>query len=124
MIKALFKLLLIIVALYLLMQIPFIRQHADSLKAAIFDKVGNVTEEYERVKGKVDETKDTVNELKDKAINFKEGVDEFTDQALQTGAALKESAEKLNKAIKVFADDEKEGEPAEEPTEEEVPDSQ
>lgn len=103
MIKALFKLFLIIVVLYVLLQIPAVAQFADGLKASILEKIGNVTTEVDRVKEEVEDVKKTVNDIKEKAINFKEGVDEFTEKAVQTKEALEDAAGKLNKAMEAFS---------------------
>lgn len=114
MIKALFKLLLLVVALYVLMQIPLVRQKAELLKAALLGKVDNVTTEYNRVKGEVDNLKASVTSVVEKGKQAKEtldevrkGVTEITEKAVQTGQALSEAAGTVEKVIDAIGADEK-----------------
>ena len=58
--KFLFKIVILIIAGYILWQIPAVQKYSNELKASIFEKVDNVTIEVDRVKGKVDETKKKV----------------------------------------------------------------
>ncbi|MFH0820612.1 MAG: hypothetical protein V1908_02450 [Candidatus Peregrinibacteria bacterium] len=103
MIKTLFKLLLIIIAGYILVQIPFIREQVDGFKASISEKWNNVTSEAKNVQDKFNEVKTTVGEIKVKAENAKKSYDELKTQVIQTKDAMTDAATKLNKAVEAFS---------------------
>lgn len=112
MIKTLFKLFLIVIAAYILLQIPFIREQAENLKATIFEKATNVTTEVERVKGKVDEAKQTVEDIKEKVGTAQKTYNELKTQVIQTQKALNDAAGKINKALDAVTGSTEEAEPA------------
>ena len=112
MIKILFKLLLIIVAGYIAVQIPFVRDQVDGFKASLLEKWGNVTSEAERVKEQVDEARATVNEIREKVGNAQESYNEFKTKVTQTTDAMSDAAAKLNSAVEAFSGSEEEAEPA------------
>ncbi len=112
MIKVLFKLLLIVVGLYLAVQVPFIRQQVDGFKASLLEKIGNVTTEYDRVKGQVGEAEKTVNKIKDEVGNATARFNELKTQVIQTKDALNEAAVKVNGVLKVINGSNAEAAPA------------
>lgn len=104
--KLLFKLILTAVALYILMQVPFIKEQAEGLKTALFEKAGNVSSEVERVKGRVDEVRGQVEDIKEKIGNARDSYNELKGQVIQTKDALEGAANKLNKAMEAFSGEE------------------
>lgn len=111
MFKFLFKLLLIAAAVYILIQVPFVRDQWEGLKASLFEKVGNVTTEVERVKGKVDEAKNTVNKIKEEVSNAKERYDELKTQVVETKEAFDDAVDKINQVRDTFSDKDAEAAP-------------
>jgi len=84
--KFLFKVALLVVAGYFLIRVPFFKDMYDSMKASLIEKTGNVTAEYERVKGKLDQTKYQIDEygnkieaVKEKVDNTLEGIENVVD---------------------------------------------
>jgi hypothetical protein len=71
MFKFLFKLGVIIVVIYALIQIPFFRKYYDQIVAGVTEKTGNVSAEYDRVKGVVDNTVGQVKSAADTAVEVK-----------------------------------------------------
>lgn len=104
--KFLFKLLLIGVAIYILMQVPFVREQVEGLKAALFEKAENVTEEVDRVKDQVDQVRGQVENIKEKIGNARDSYNELKGQVIQTKDALEGAANKLNKAMEAFSGEE------------------
>lgn len=111
MFKFLFKLLLLAAAGYVAVQVPFVRDQWEGLKASLFEKVNNVTTEVERVKGKVDEAKDTVNKIKEEVGNAKDRYDELKTQVVETTDAINSAVDKINQVRDAFSDKDAEAAP-------------
>jgi len=95
MVGKLIKLLIVIVAVYLLMQIPYVSEKLSGIKADIFQKRDNIVNEYERVKDKVTQTKEKVD---DTVQTVEETVD-------KVGEATDKIGEAANKVGEVFSGD-------------------
>lgn len=78
------KIIIVILAIYILIQIPFIRNIYDNIKEDILDKRDNVTEEYDRVKDKVDDITDKAKEAKDKVDDTVDAVGDVVDTVSDT----------------------------------------
>ena len=89
--KFLVKLAILIIGIYVLIQIPFMREKFDEIRVAINEKIGNVTEEVTRVKGKVEEAKEKVDATKDTVIGI-------TDKVKDTADAVEDAFTQINKA--------------------------
>jgi len=97
----LIKLLIVVVALYLLMKIPYVNNVMNNIKADIFEKRDNVVNEYERVKDKVTQTKqkvdDTVNTVENTVDKVGETVDKVGEAADKVGDLFGGDEEKTDK---------------------------
>ncbi len=83
---------IVIVGLYIILQIPFVSNYADSIRNSFIEKRDNVTEEYDRVKDKVDGVTDTV-------IDIKEDVEDTVDAVGETVDAIGETADKIGDLV-------------------------
>ena len=90
---------IVIVGLYIILQIPFVSNYANSIRDSFVEKRDNVTEEYDRVKDKVDGVTDTV-------IDIKEDVEDTVDAVSDTVDAIGETADKIGDLV--GGDDEEE----------------
>ena len=95
MIGKLIKIIIVIAAIYFLMQIPFISEKLNGIKTDILQKRDNVVNEYDRVKDKVTETKQKVDDTV-------KTVDETVDKV---GGAVNKVGETVNKVGDVFGGD-------------------
>lgn len=83
------KLALIIIAIFLLINIPIFGIFLDNVKNDFSEKRDNVTEEYERVK-------DKVNGVKDKVVETKETVEGAIETVNEVVYTVGETVDKVN----------------------------
>jgi conjugal transfer/entry exclusion protein len=89
MFKFLFRLAIVVVAVYFLMQIPFFAKYGQDLKASVLGKVQNVTNEVDRVKGKINGVEQTIS-------NTQKKVNDVTQKVEETGKTLEGAINTLN----------------------------
>ena len=97
--KFIFKLIVIAIAIYILYQLPIFTKYKGNFKASVLDKVDNVTTEYNRIKGKVVETKKKVNETKDAVVDISNKVKETTKAAGEALDTVNKTVDSLNKVL-------------------------
>ena len=80
------KLVILVVLVYLLIQIPFFGDYYNKFKTAFDQKIENVANEYNRIRGKVVEVKDKVDattekigDIKDKVVETKDALEDTID---------------------------------------------
>lgn len=98
-IKFLFKLAVIAVVVYFLAKMPFFEKYTNNFKASLFEKVNNVTNEYERVKSKAIETKKKVDETKNAVKNIADTVEKTAETTKDALSAVSKAAETIDKTI-------------------------
>ncbi len=91
MFKFLVKLALLVIGIYILIQIPFVREKYEDIKASFNEKIENVGEEVTRVKGKIDTAKEKVDQTKETITNI-------TDKVKDTAEAVEDAMTSINKA--------------------------
>ncbi|MBU0727051.1 hypothetical protein KKA95_00015 [Patescibacteria group bacterium] len=80
MLGKLFKLVVVAIAIYLVLQIPAVKNWAGGIYQSVIEKKDNVVEEYDRVKEKVDNTVDKVEEVKEGVEGTIDTVNETVDK--------------------------------------------
>jgi peptidoglycan hydrolase CwlO-like protein len=90
MFKFLFKLALVVVAAYLLLQIPYFSKIRDEIKASVMEKVQNVQNEATRVQGKIAGAEKTIDDTKKQ-------VTDITDKIKETGKSVGDALTTINK---------------------------
>ncbi|MBN2087897.1 hypothetical protein JW758_06150 [Candidatus Peregrinibacteria bacterium] len=107
MLKNLAYAVVVIVGVYIILQIPFVKNYADSIRNDVIEKRDNVTQEYDRVKGKVDE-------VTGKVIETKEKVEDTVDAVSDTVDKIGDAADSIGNLVGAGDDEE---EATEEPAE-------
>jgi len=92
MLKTLVYIVVVIVGIYIILQIPFVKEFASELHQDALEKRDNVVEEYQRVKEKVDD-------VTEKVIDTKEKVEETVDAVGEVVDTVSETAEKLGDLV-------------------------
>jgi uncharacterized protein YoxC len=105
MLGKLIKIIIVILVIYLLIQIPYIKNIYNNIKEDILEKRDNVAEEYDRVKDKVEDITDKVGEAKEK-------VEDTVDAVGDAVETVSEAADKIGDLV--GGDDEEEEEEEEE----------
>ena len=89
--KFLYKLVFLIIGIYLLTQMPFYKDLVGQIRMAFDEKVANVGEEVTRVKGKIDTAKEKIDQTK-------ETITDITDKVKSTGEAVENVWTSINEA--------------------------
>lgn len=98
-IKFLFKLAVIAIVVYFLAKLPIFEKYTNNFKASLFEKVDNVTNEYERVKSKAIETKKKVDETKETVKNIADTVEKTAETTKNAIDAVGKAAETVDKTF-------------------------
>jgi len=88
MFRFLFKLSVIVIAIYFLSQFTFFSEKMDQLKASALEKAGNVAVEVDRVKGEIGTAKETVEGIGKKVSEAKDTLNEISETVTKTKAAF------------------------------------
>lgn len=89
--KFLYKLVFLVIGIYLLTQMPFYKDLVGQIRIAFDEKVANVGEEVTRVKDKIDTAKDKIDQTK-------ETITDITNKVKDTGEAVEDVFTSINKA--------------------------
>jgi len=74
------KVIILVIMGVLLFQFPFVRDFGTNLKASLQEKQANIISEYDRIKGKVDDTVDKVNATKEKVEDTVDAVSDAVNK--------------------------------------------
>ena len=91
MFKFVVKLAILVIGIYILIQIPFIREKIEGIKLSFDQKVENVENEVTRVKGEIDDVKEKIDQTK-------ETITGITDKVKDTAEAVEGAMTTLNEA--------------------------
>lgn len=89
--KFLYKLVFLVIGIYLLTQMPFYKSMVENIRMSFNEKVENVGEEVTRVKGKIDTAKEKIDQTK-------ETITDITDKVKNTGEAVEDVWTSINDA--------------------------
>jgi archaellum component FlaC len=99
MLKTLTYIVVVVVGIYIILQIPFVKEFATELQNDAIEKRDNVVEEYNRVKDKVDG-------VTEKVIETKEKVEDTVDAVSDAVDTVSETADKIGDLVGVGDDEE------------------
>lgn len=99
MFKFLVKLAFVIMAIYILFQIPFFKDYGESLKASIFQKAQNVTNEVNRIRGQIDGVKEKIDQTQEKVTDIANTVNKTKENVANTLGAAKKAIDSVDSSF-------------------------
>ena len=88
--KFLFKLAVVAVGIFLLMQVPYFAKFRDELKASLLEKVTNVSTEIDRIQEKITGAEKVIDDTKQK-------VTDITEKVTETGKGISDAFTTIGK---------------------------
>jgi uncharacterized coiled-coil DUF342 family protein len=86
-------------AIYILFQIPFFKDYADSIKASIFEKAQNVTNEVNRINGEIEGVKEKIDMTGQKVVEITNTVNKTKEGMANTLTTAKKAIDSVQSAL-------------------------